>query len=62
MSGTGTSSSSRRLTPAAKIFAVATTFIDQTIVSVAAPNTQAELGLSSAGAWSSRNCPRTSGS
>ena len=31
------------------IFAVAMTFIDQTIVSVAAPKIQAELGLTSAG-------------
>ncbi|MDV7218763.1 MFS transporter [Streptomyces prunicolor] len=49
MSGTGTSSSSRRLTLSAMIFAVAMTFIDQTIVSIAAPNIQAELGLSNTG-------------
>ena len=34
---------------AAMIFAVAMTFIDQTIVSIAAPNIQHELGLSSSG-------------
>src|SRR5215469_8431423 len=34
---------------AAMIFAVAMTFIDQTIVSIAVPNIQRELGLSSTG-------------
>jgi EmrB/QacA subfamily drug resistance transporter len=34
---------------AAMIFAVSMTFIDQTIVSIAAPNIQAELGLTSTG-------------
>jgi hypothetical protein len=33
----------------AMIFAVAMTFIDQTIVSVAAPKIQSELGLTSTG-------------
>jgi EmrB/QacA subfamily drug resistance transporter len=46
-SGTGTQSRSLVLT--AMIFAVAMTFIDQTIVSVAAPTVQHELGLSSSG-------------
>ena len=40
---------SRNLVLAAMIFAVAMTFIDQTIVSIAAPNIQRELGLSSTG-------------
>jgi EmrB/QacA subfamily drug resistance transporter len=40
---------SRRLVLAAMIFAVSMTFIDQTIVSIAAPNIQRELGLSSTG-------------
>ena len=39
----------RGLTLIAMIFAVAMTFIDQTIVSVAAPRIQSELGLSSGG-------------
>ena len=39
----------RGLALTAMIFAVAMTFIDQTIVSVAAPRIQAELGLSSTG-------------
>src|SRR5277367_5489770 len=42
-------SRSRNLVLAAMIFAVAMTFIDQTIVSIAAPNIQRELGLSSTG-------------
>ena len=37
---------SRNLVLAAMIFAVAMTFIDQTIVSIAAPNIQRELRLS----------------
>jgi EmrB/QacA subfamily drug resistance transporter len=40
---------SRNLILAAMIFAVAMTFIDQTIVSIAAPKIQQELGLSSSG-------------
>ena len=39
----------RNLVLAAMIFAVAMTFIDQTIVSIAAPHIQKELGLSSTG-------------
>ena len=39
----------RNLVLAAMIFAVAMTFIDQTIVSIAAPQIQRELGLSSTG-------------
>jgi EmrB/QacA subfamily drug resistance transporter len=43
----------RRLVLAAMTFAVAMTFIDQTIVSVAAPQIQSELGLTSTGLqWS----------
>jgi hypothetical protein len=41
---------SRNLILAAMIFAVAMTFIDQTIVSIAARQIQRELGLSSTGA------------
>jgi EmrB/QacA subfamily drug resistance transporter len=40
---------SRRLVLAAMIFAVAMTFIDQTIVSIAAPQIQRELGLTNTG-------------
>ncbi len=40
---------SRNLVLAAMIFAVAMTFIDQTIVSIAAPDIQRELGLTSTG-------------
>jgi EmrB/QacA subfamily drug resistance transporter len=40
---------SKNLVLAAMIFAVAMTFIDQTIVSIAAPNIQRELGLSNTG-------------
>ncbi|MCL2734178.1 MAG: MFS transporter, partial [Actinomycetia bacterium] len=39
----------RNLVLAAMIFAVAMTFIDQTIVSIAAPNIQQELDLSTTG-------------
>src|SRR5271163_1620294 len=39
----------RNLVLAAMIFAVAMTFIDQTIVSIAVPNIQRELGLSATG-------------
>jgi EmrB/QacA subfamily drug resistance transporter len=49
MSGSVSSSGSRRLILAAMIFAVAMTFIDQTIVSIAAPKIQAELGLTNTG-------------
>src|SRR5277367_6141986 len=42
-------SRSRNLVLAAMIFAVSMTFIDQTIVSIAAPNIQKELGLTSTG-------------
>ena len=44
-----TTTTGRRLALTAMIFAVAMTFIDQTIVSVAAPRIQAELGLTSSG-------------
>src|SRR5215813_3407499 len=43
------SGGSRSLVLAAMIFAVSMTFIDQTIVSIAAPDIQRELGLSSTG-------------
>jgi EmrB/QacA subfamily drug resistance transporter len=46
---TTTGSRSKGLILAAMIFAVAMTFIDQTIVSIAAPKIQADLGLSSSG-------------
>jgi hypothetical protein len=39
----------KNLVLAAMVFAVAMTFIDQTIVSIAAPKIQQELGLSSSG-------------
>ena len=45
----GTAGRSRNLVLAAMIFAVAMTFIDQTIVSIAVPKIQSELGLSSTG-------------
>ncbi len=44
-----TAGRSRSLILAAMIFAVAMTFIDQTIVSIAVPNIQRELGLTSTG-------------
>jgi MFS family permease len=47
MSGTGMQG--RNWVLAAMIFAVSMTFIDQTIVSIAVPNIQSELGLSSTG-------------
>jgi hypothetical protein len=47
-SGTG-GGQSRSLILTAMIFAVAMTFIDQTIVSIAAPTIQHDLGLSSSG-------------
>src|SRR3984885_11682470 len=52
MAGGGSGSAgggSRNLILAAMIFAVAMTFIDQTIVSIAAPEIQKELGLTSTG-------------
>src|SRR5690242_6737166 len=49
MSHTGSATTSRALVLAAMIFAVAMTFIDQTIVSVAAPKIQSELSLSATG-------------
>src|SRR6201992_3923793 len=48
-SATGTGRANRNLILAAMIFAVAMTFIDQTIVSIAAPNIQSELGLTNTG-------------
>ena len=49
-SGTaGTGARSRTLILTAMIFAVAMTFIDQTIVSIAAPTIQHKLGLSASG-------------
>jgi EmrB/QacA subfamily drug resistance transporter len=45
----GAGGQSRSLILTAMIFAVAMTFIDQTIVSIAAPKIQADLGLSSSG-------------
>jgi len=47
--GSATGGRSRNLILAAMIFAVAMTFIDQTIVSIAVPKIQAELGLTSTG-------------
>ena len=44
-----TTTGRRGLAFAAMIFAVAMTFIDQTIVAVAAPRIQADLGLTSTG-------------
>ena len=48
-SGSGTGVRSKGLVLTAMIFAVAMTFIDQTIVSIAAPTIQHDLGLSSSG-------------
>jgi len=48
-SGSGTGVQSKGLVLTAMIFAVAMTFIDQTIVSIAAPTIQHDLGLSSSG-------------
>jgi EmrB/QacA subfamily drug resistance transporter len=48
-SSAGVGGRSRGLILIAMIFAVAMTFIDQTIVSIAAPKIQADLGLSSSG-------------
>jgi EmrB/QacA subfamily drug resistance transporter len=47
--GNSSGGRSRNLILAAMIFAVAMTFIDQTIVSIAAPEIQRELGLTSTG-------------
>jgi MFS family permease len=49
MTTTGTGAGSRSLILTAMIFAVAMTFIDQTIVSIAAPTIQHDLGLTSSG-------------
>jgi EmrB/QacA subfamily drug resistance transporter len=49
MASSVTGGRSRNLILAAMIFAVAMTFIDQTIVSIAVPQIQRELGLSSTG-------------
>src|SRR5580698_5175527 len=46
---TATGGRSKNLVLAAMIFAVAMTFIDQTIVSIAVPEIQHELGLTSTG-------------
>jgi EmrB/QacA subfamily drug resistance transporter len=48
-SSAGAGGRSRSLILTAMIFAVAMTFIDQTIVSIAAPKIQSDLGLSSSG-------------
>src|SRR5271165_3680931 len=48
-SNPGTGGQSKSLILTAMIFAVAMTFIDQTIVSIAAPTIQHDLGLSSSG-------------
>ncbi len=45
-----TTARSRNTALAAMLFAVAMTFIDQTIVAIASPNIQAELSMSRAGA------------
>src|ERR1700756_3064910 len=47
--GSASGGRSKNLVLAAMIFAVAMTFIDQTIVSIAVPQIQRELGLSSTG-------------
>src|SRR5215813_9570564 len=49
MSVTSAVTQRRGLVLTGMIFAVAMTFIDQTIVSIAAPKIQAELGLTSTG-------------
>ena len=49
MALSATGGRSRNLILAAMIFAVSMTFIDQTIVSIAVPQIQRELGLSSTG-------------
>ena len=50
----GAGARSKGLILTAMIFAVAMTFIDQTIVSIAAPNIQRELGLTSTGVQRAR--------
>ena len=50
MSAVGARAPSKNLVLAAMVFAVAMTFIDQTIVAIADPKLQNELGISSAGA------------
>src|SRR5579871_4434775 len=47
--GNGTGGPSKALILTAMIFAVSMTFIDQTIVSIAVPQIQKELGLTSTG-------------
>ena len=47
----------RNLVLAAMIFAVSMTFIDQTIVSIAAPQIQRHLGLTSTGVSSGPSTP-----
>jgi len=49
MASSATGGRAKNLILAAMIFAVAMTFIDQTIVSIAAPDIQGELGLTSTG-------------
>ena len=49
VTSTGRGAGPRNLILTAMIFAVAMTFIDQTIVSIAAPTIQHDLGLSSSG-------------
>lgn len=49
MPGAGRRATSQPLALAAMMFAVAMTFIDQTIVSIAAPDIVSELGLSASG-------------
>ncbi len=50
MSAQGTNAASKNLVLAAMVFAVAMTFIDQTIVAIAIPKLQGELSISGAGA------------
>jgi len=53
----GAGARSKGLILTAMIFAVAMTFIDQTIVSIAAPTIQHDLGLSSSGMqWAINAC------
>ena len=62
MSGAAAGGRSRNLVLAAMIFAVAMTFIDQTIVSIAAPQIQQELGLTSTGVqWVDQRLPAVAG-
>jgi len=55
VSDTGHAESSRNLALVAMLFAVAMTFIDQTIVAIAAPSIQTQLSLSRSG---TRSHPR----